>query len=188
MIDKTMTFLLGELNGFLGTVFPASEQQVVLSSLALHDGSVPREIENKMVLTLTNIEREHAATSRESSSVSRGSSTLRAGPPLNLNLYFLLAASFPSDCAQALRLLSAALGFLHSKPVFTPQDSAAFPRGLERLTVEMVNLGIGDLHNLWSCTGAKYLPSALYKARMITLQDGWITERVPVITSTSPRI
>jgi hypothetical protein len=148
---------------------------------------MPREIENKMVLALANVEREYAAHSLESSFVPQGNSALQAGPPLNLNLYFLLAGNFPSDCMQALRLLSAAMSFLQAKPVFTPQDSSTFPRGLERLSVEMVNLSIGDLHNLWACAGAKYMPSVVYKARMITLQDGWVTERVPVITGTSQR-
>jgi hypothetical protein len=51
----------------------------------------------------------------------------------------------------------------------------------------MVNFSVGDLHNLWSSVGAKYLPSAVYKVRMITLPDGWVTERVPVITGASQR-
>jgi hypothetical protein len=187
MIDKTMIYLLGELNGYIGTVFPSGEPQAVLSSLALHDGTSPREIENKLVLTLTNVEREYAAQSREVASYTQGNSALHMGQPLNLNLYFLLSSNYSSDCAQALRLLSAALGFFHERSVFAPQDSPAFPRGLQRLTVEMVNLSIGELHNLWASNGSKYLPSAFYKARMVTLQDGWITERVPVVTGAATR-
>ncbi len=184
MIDKSLTFLLGELNGFLANVFPASEPHAVLSNLAMHDGSPPREIENKLVLTLANIERETTAFNRDRAASSAVNSTLQMNAPLNLNVYFLLSASFPSDAAQSLRFLSAALGYLQSKPVYTPQNSAGFPRALERLTVEMVNLSITDLQNLWATTGAKYLPSAFYKARMITIQDGWVVDRVPVITGT----
>src|SRR4051794_7121901 len=178
MIDKTLTFLVGELNGFLATAFPANEPHAVLSNLAAPDGSAPREIENKMVVTLANIERETIALSRPSSTAPSGS-PLQVSPPLNLNLYFLLSASFPSDGAQALRFLSASLGYLQAKPVFTPQTSSAFPRGLQRLTVEMVNLSLTELQHVWAIAGAKYLPSAFYKARMVAIQDAQVTERIP---------
>jgi hypothetical protein len=187
MIDKTMNFLLGELNAFLGTVYKANEPYAVLANLSMPDGSPPREIENRVVLTLTNIEREYAARNQELSAPAQGNTSWRSNSALNLNLYFLLAASFPSDTAQALRFLSAAVGFFQSKAIYGPHDAATFPRGLERLTVEMVNLTIGDLHNIWSCNGSKYLPSVFYKVRMVTLQDGWVIDRVPVITGTSAK-
>jgi hypothetical protein len=188
MIDKTMNFLLGELNAFLGTIYKATEPYAVLANLSMPDGSPPREIENRMVLTLTNIEREYGVRNQDIAMPAQGNTSWRSNAPLNLNLYFLLAASFPSDTAQALRFLSAAVGFLQSKASFGPHDAASFPRGLERLTVEMVNLTIGDLHNIWSCNGAKYLPSVYYKVRMVTLQDGWTIDRLPVITGTSAKV
>jgi len=184
MIDKAMTFLVAELNGFLGAVYPSSEPHAVLSSLVLPDGAAPNGIENKMVITITGLERENSALSAPSPTRAKTDAALRVNPPLNLNIYFLLSASFAGDYAESLRLLSVSLGFLQSKPVFTPQNSASFPRGLERLTVEMVNLGIQDLQNLWATAGTKYLPSAFYKARMLTIQEGWIIERMPLITGT----
>jgi hypothetical protein len=188
MIDKALTFLLGELNGFLGTTFPASEPHAVLSSLVLPDGSAPRGIENKVVITITGIERETAAYSAELRIPAQDATAMRISPPLKLNIYFLLAANFAGDYTEALRLLSSSLAFLQSKSVFTPQNSAAFPRGLERLTVEMVNLEITEQQNLWAATGAKYLPSAYYKARMLTIEDGWVAERVPTITGTESEV
>jgi hypothetical protein len=185
MIDKTLTFLLGEVNTLLGAVFPSSEPNAVLSALALTDGSAPPGIENKIVMTVANIERESSAISRQLSSRLENGAAARLQPPLNLNVYFLLSASFTGDYVESLRVLSTAVGFLQSKPVFTAQNSAAFPRGLERLTVEMVNLDIQALQNLWAGIGAKYLPSVYYKARMLAIQDGWIAERTPVITETS---
>jgi len=40
--------------------------------------------------------------------------------------------------------------------------------GIESLSVEMINLTMQDLNNLWSISGSKYLPSASYKLRMVT--------------------
>jgi len=188
MIDKTLSFLLGELNGFLGTVFPASEPYAVLSSLAQQDGSPPPGIENKILITLINVERDTTAFAPNLPARTEAGLATRVNPPLNLNINFLISASFAANYLEALRFLSSSMGFFQSKPVFTPQNSPAFPRGLERLTVEMVNLSIPDLQNLWASAGAKYLPSALYKARMITIQDGWVVERVPTITGTETKV
>ena len=52
----------------------------------------------------------------------------------------------------------------------------------------MVNLNTQDLQNLWSGMGGRYLPSALYKLRMITLPDAWVTERIPTITGTATKV
>jgi hypothetical protein len=181
MIDKTFGFLLGELNGFLDTIFPAGEPHAVLSALVQPDGSVPPKIENKIVITIINIERETAAFSSPAPARSPSGAPLRVNAPLNLNVYFLLSASFSGDYAESLRFLSRCLGFFQSKQTYSPQDSAGFPSGLDRLTIELVNLNIQDLQNLWATTGGKYLPSAFYKARMLTIDDAWVTEQVPVI-------
>src|SRR5256885_5597377 len=37
--------------------------------------------------------------------------------------------------------------------------------GIQSLSVEMINLTMQDLNNLWSISGSKYLPSASYKLR-----------------------
>jgi hypothetical protein len=188
MIDKTLGFLLGELNGFLSTSFPSSEPHAVLSGLANPDGSVPLGLENKIVVSLANIERETAAVSSGSQIRSDNGDKLRVGLPLNLNIFILLSSNFGGNYVEALRFLSSSIGFLQSKPVFTPQNSPGFPRGLERLTIEMVNLNMQDLQNLWACTGGKYLPSAFYKARMLTIQDGWVTGRIPVISGAETKV
>jgi hypothetical protein len=54
--------------------------------------------------------------------------------------------------------------------------------------VELVNQDVQHLQNLWATTGAKYLPSAYYKARMVTLQDGWVTDRVPVVGAVDTKV
>ena len=63
MIDKALNFTLDELNSFLGTRFQSHENLAVLSSLSNQDGSAPVITDNKIVLSLVNIERETAASS-----------------------------------------------------------------------------------------------------------------------------
>lgn len=184
MIDKTLNFLLEELNGFLGRRFQSNENLVVLSGLMNPDGTVPLAIENKVILTLTNIERESAAANAAGRSRVVEGPRARVSPPLNLNLYLLVAANFGNNYAESIKFLANAVAFFQAKPVFTAQGSASFPRELERLSMEMVSLDYALLNNLWAALGAKYLPSVVYKARMLTIQESWITDRVPGISTT----
>lgn len=184
MIDKAMNFLLEELNGFLGPRLGGGEQPVVLSGLVNADSTVPMAIENKLILTLVNTERESAATGSGPASSPFSGLGAKMSPPLNLNIYLLVSANFGNNYGESIKFLSHALAFFQARPVFTPQGSAAFPRGLERLSLELVNLDFSLLNNLWAALGAKYLPSVVYKVRMLSIQESWLTDRVPGITGT----
>jgi hypothetical protein len=154
MIDKALSFIVNELNVSLGTRFENSGPHAVLSSLTNQDGSAPLVTENKLVLSLVNIERETSAD--------------RA---LHLNLYLQVSSNFATDYLESLHFLSAALEFFLERPVF---GVPALPSGIKSLSVEMVNLTTQDLQNLWSISGSQYLPSALYKLRMSTTPQGLV--------------
>lgn len=186
MIDKALNFLLDEINGFLGRRFQSSEELAVLSSLANPDGTIPLNIENKLVLTLANVEREGAAgASGESRLVGPRP---RVSPPLHLNLYLLVAANFGNNYRESIKFLSQAVAFFQASPVFTPERSSAFPREMERLTVDLMNMDLAFLYNLWSALGAKYLPSVVYKVRMLTVQEAWMTDLVPGVAGTDTKV
>lgn len=182
MIDKALNFTLDEINSFLGTRFQTHENLAVLSGLSNHDGSAPVAIDNKIVLSLINIERETAAASGMRTRAD-GVSFVRTSPALNLNLYLLVSACFGANYAESLKFLSNALAFFQAKPVFTAQSSAHFPRELEQLSYELVNLSFQELNNMWGIMGAKYLPSAVYKLRMLTIDEAWVTQQVAAVGS-----
>ncbi len=187
MIDTALGFILAELNTFLGARVHSSEPLAVLSHLANPDGTTPTGIENKLVLSLVNIEREAAAPALGIKGGGEHGQYSRRNPALNLNLSLLVCASFGNNYTEALRFLSIALSFFQARPNFTAQSSSAFPRELARLNIELVSLDTQALNNLWSILGAKYLPSALYKLRMLTLQDG-IGEKIPAIRGASTQV
>jgi len=188
MIDKAMGFIVGEINNLLSTRFQSNEHLAILSSLANPDGTLPPAIENKVVLSLINVEREPSANG--SSWPMRGGAEGfgRVSPPIGINLLVLVTASFSGNYDQALKVLSNVMGFFQSKPSFTAQSSAAFPPSLEKLSLELVNLSIHEVNNVWSILGAKYMPSIAYKVRMLVVQENWIAERVPSVTTPSTRV
>ncbi len=182
MIDKTLTFLLGELNAYLFNRFGDDRAHAVLSAVVKQDGTVPEETANKIVLTLINIEREAAAANAAPQYRVEQDSLARVSPPLNVNLLLLISASFEANYAESFKLLSAVLGFFQSRPVFTPQSAPSLPRELEKLSFHWVDMDLQAINNLWSVLGSHYLPSVVYKARMLTIQDAWIEDVTPPIT------
>jgi hypothetical protein len=188
MIDKTFAFILDELNGFLNSRYPGNEPHAVLSALVNQDGTVPVAVENKLVLSMVNVEREAAAPASALQARSTGGYA-RGNPTLSINVYLLVAASFGNNYREALKFLSAALAFFQSHPLYNANNSAGrLPKELDKLSFEMVSLDMHALNNLWSILGGKYLPSALYKARILTVQDGRITELVPASTGSGARL
>lgn len=172
MLDTTLAFLTDRLNDHLQASYPTGEPHVVLSGLCHLDGTVNPGLENKIVLSLVNIEREGASGAAGPQLRPDGDGFARVPAPLNINVYVLVSACFFGNYDQALKLLSAVLGYFQSTPVLTAPTVGAFPRGLEKLTLEIVNLDPHALSNLWSALGAKYAPSMLYKLRMFSIQEG----------------
>jgi len=189
MIDKALGFLLDELNRFLEPRSPGGEPLAVLSSLAIPHGGAAPGTDNKLVMSLLSIEKEGAAAAlpaplRDPSAPAPAgapASFARVAAPLPLNLNLVVAASFGTNYHEALKVLSAAIGFFQARPAFTSQNAASLPAGIERLSIEMVSCDLTMLSNVWSVLGANYLPSALYKIRMLSVQQGWVTAFEPAV-------
>jgi len=186
MIHQALHYLADQLDGFLRARFDSHEQHAVVWGLGGTDAGAQAHIDNRLVLSLVNLERETLAG--RSGTVARGDGYAARSPALHLNLYVLLSASYPQDYPQALRLLGMALAYFQARPLFDAHSGADFPRELERLQLELVNLSIQELNNLWAIMGAKYLPSAMYKLRLLTIQENWIDEVVPAIQGTAGRV
>jgi len=100
----------------------------------------------------------------------------------------LVTASFSGNYGEALKVLSNVVAFFQSKPSFNPQNSAGFPASMEKLSLELVNLSIHEVNNVWSILGAKYMPSIVYKMRMLVVQENWLAERVSAVTAPAAEV
>lgn len=187
MIDKSLNFIVSELNNAMLSRFHSSENLVILSSVSNPDGSLPPAIENKIVLSLINVEREAAANGGSWPMRGGAESSGRVSPPLSLNLLLLITASFSSNYGEALKFLGSTMGFFQGKPSFNAQNSSGFPPEMEKLSMELVNLSIQEINNVWAILGAKYMPSVVYKMRMLAIQENWISERVPAVRGMDTR-
>lgn len=181
MIDKALQFIQSELNARLRTG-AGQEDAVVLASLSNPDNSVPLSIENKIVLSLVNIEKEAGMGSPPFVARS-GAAYAMGNPSLFLNLYVLLSASFRNNYPNALAQLANAISFFQSRQHFDAQNSVDFPQQFERLSMELVSLSMDELSTLWAVLGANYLPSVVYKLRMLTIQGAWTVDAVAPVSA-----
>ncbi len=180
MIAKTLSFITDLLNQELKMTFGLNDNLVVASSLINPDGSIANNVENKIVISVINLEHE---TTRKSMNhyVSDGDKNYGSvAPPVQLNLYLLVSANYDSsNYLEANKMLSAVIGVLQANPYFTKENFPEMQSPLHKLTFEIFNLPINELSHIWSGIGAKYVPSIIYKTRMMIIQEEKIKREVP---------
>jgi hypothetical protein len=159
MIDKALGFIVDRLEAVLQNQDRSSEPHAIMARLGGAESAV---VENKIIVSIANIERE---TGTQGANNPRGDRT----PPLNINLFILVAANFGDNYAEGLKQLSAALAFFQSSPVMTPATSPDFPSSIEKWTIEFVNLSFQEVNSLWTVRGSLYLPSFLLKLRTLAI-------------------
>lgn len=180
MIYSAISHLVNQLNQFLKRSFDLSEDVVVMSNIMEQDGTLAQNVDNKLVMSLINIEKE-SATSRQGSAGSHRT-TASSYPPLDLNLYVMVAANFNSgNYAESLKFLSNAIAFFQRQPCFDHKTSPDLDKRISKLVLDIENLNIQDLTGLWGVLSGKYQPSILYKVRMVSFDAGDIlTQLTPI--------
>jgi hypothetical protein len=169
------------MNEHLRAQLRVNEDKVIISGLVNQDGSVAIAGENKLVLTLLNIEKEVYGKS-VNMPVHLNKVSSSAANAVNINLFIMFSAYFSSNnYGEALRFLSFAISFFQQRNVFTGQNTPSLDGSIEKLVFEMENISTERLNNIWATLGAKYMPSVIYKMRMITFAGSAITELRPVI-------
>ncbi len=189
MINAAITHLAQQLNQQFKNNFQVLEDVVVVSNLMELDGTVAPNANNKLVLTLVNIEKDNMPYRLNAPMRGSGERQLVHSNPLYLNLYLMLSANFGAgNYGEALKTISQAISFFQQQAVFDRHNSPGLDTRIEKLILDMENLNIPDLNNLWSLMGGKYLPSVLYRVRMITVDAGAIVQQVPIITDPSQNL
>lgn len=172
MIYESLTCIAEELNEYFRIRLKIPEDKVILSSIVNQDGTVAITGENKIALTLVNIEKEPAANK----------GVLNNMPSISLNLQVMFAVYFSSgNYSEGLKFLSLIISYMQQKPVFTRANSPSLQDGIEKISVEMETFGFERLNNLWAMLGGKYMPSVVYRIRMLTYNTEVSREYRPVI-------
>lgn len=172
MIYLAMNHIAFELNQFLRRSSLVGEDIVVLANPVESDGRPDPLISNKVVLFLAGIERD-TVPGRSGDSL-----TLVRNPPAYLNLSLMVAANFTTKgYPESLWYLSRVVDFFQQHSVFDHHTSPSLDPGIDKLILDMEHLDRRELHHIWSMFGGKYMPSALYRVRMIGMDSASVAVR-----------
>lgn len=167
MIYSAVTSISDLVNDYFERRFGQSEEKVVVSNIVNPDGSMAVTEPDKIILSLINLQQETVGQKNHSSGTYR---------PINMNLYLLFSASFnDGNYPEGLRYLSGVISYFQGTKVINHQNTPDLDNNIEKLTFEIVNQDLQNLSHLWGTIGGKYLPSILYKVRMVTFQEGLLT-------------
>jgi hypothetical protein len=178
MIDTALAQVAGQLNQALKRQFMVAEDLVVLSNLHEQDGTVATPVASKLAVFLVNVEQE-SVPGGAAGGPGLGRIAVKAAP-VHLNLLVMFAANFSgSNYPEALKFLSSTVAFFQGRPVFNHQNTPDLDARIDKLTLEIENLSLSDLSNLWGVLSGKYLPSVLYRMRMLSIDAGQLSVLQP---------
>ena len=181
MIDKALKFITEEINNYLLTKLSfADTTKIVLDNIAkLQDGSGGGGSTNKIILSLVNIEEDRISKNPDNFYKTDDNKVVYKNAPIHLNLYCLFAYNHGENDSEstnhyeeALLYISYVIRFFQFRNVFTASNSPSLDPGIEKLLMELHSLGFEQLNHLWAVLGGKYLPSVLYKMRLVVIDEG----------------
>ena len=179
MIPEALTVIVGLINEF---ILPGhTDEPLVLSNISrVNDGDeFTQNMKDKLVLSIVNIEEDRVAKSPDH--FMKENNLIRyKNPAIHLNLTLLFAATH-DDYPKAIALLEKIVRFFQIKYVFTPGDTPELATAnmindfnVEKLIFDWMNLNLEQVHELWTTLGGHYIPSVIFKLRMITIDENKI--------------
>ncbi len=178
MIDKALYFLRQEVNTYL-KLKTGDDNKISLSAIVNQSGTEVAP-HNSAGMMLVNVEEERAYRNKGPQAVSTKGYYSFKNPELSLNLYVLFFANH-NDHKEALVLLSYIVQSFQGKNVFDNQESPQLGTDIEQLVVDLYSLSFEQQNQLWASLGAKYIPSVIYRVRMLVVDENKSTRIAPAI-------
>ncbi|MEM8939139.1 MAG: DUF4255 domain-containing protein [Bacteroidota bacterium] len=105
------------------------------------------------------------------SGVVRDSIRTQSNPEIRIELLVLFVSKF-GDYNQALNFLSFVIKFFQTNRIFTPKNSPALSEEkIEKLVIELISLPLEEQNQVWHSLSTSYLPSVLYRIRLLHFID-----------------
>ncbi|QNF34701.1 DUF4255 domain-containing protein [Adhaeribacter swui] len=184
MIDNALKVIANEVNRYIVRKLdpdrdPTSTKRMMIGNVAKAQegdagGARADSSTAPGLLTLVNLEEERNARN-PNNYVKLNDKIEYRNPKLYLNLYCLFSVNH-SSYETALQYLSLILQCFQYKNVITakntPSDNGlTLDPKIEKLILDMVSMNAEQVNHLWATLGGKYLPSVLYKVRLITIEE-----------------
>ncbi len=176
IIRTVLQLLRARLNASFQAIEARSEDWVALVNPVDHDGRVNDGARNKIVMTLVGLQQDTTIATFGGPTVMADNQYAITAPPIFINVHLLFTANFgDANYAAGLNMIGGTIAFFQRNPVFTPDRLPGLPPEIDKLVLELINLDFMQTNYLMSMLGLKYLPSVLYRIRMLPFADGAIS-------------
>ncbi|MCA6362927.1 MAG: DUF4255 domain-containing protein [Bacteroidetes bacterium] len=169
MINQALQFTRITLDQFLRQRFLVQESKVILNKLNDPSGNAAKKNENRVVITLINIEKEVNKQFYGRSQRTASGSFSEVQPFERYNIDLLISSNF-DDYSETLKFLNASILFFQINPSLTGASFGNIPPGISKLEFDIEKITYHQMHSLWTAMGANYVPSVIYKMRLVTIQ------------------
>lgn len=176
MIYETLQILKEQLDSYLSEV--GLGKLLVLENIALWESGSPdaNNVKNKVVMTLLNLEEEISLKNLPHVKV-KDEAAEYSNPPINLNLFMLIAANCNSY-DKSLRSISKTIEFFQGKSVFTSSNTVYNRTNVAfdvldyfKFHVQFYTPTFEQLNNIWGTLGGRQMPSVIYKIHLIQIKQ-----------------
>lgn len=184
MIDNALKIIANEVNKYVVRKLdpdrdPTSTKRVATGNVTKvqepdASGTRSEALSAPGILSLVNVEEERLAKS-SNNFVRVNDKVEYKNPKIFLNLYCLFSVNHTSY-DTSLQYLSLIMQFFQYRNFInhknTPPDNGlSLDQKIDRLIFDMISMNFEQVNHLWATLGGKYLPSVLYKVRMVTIED-----------------
>lgn len=204
MIHHAFILLRNELEAYFSAINDPVD--IIAENIGLLETQHADNLNNSIVLSLVNIEEEATLKNNASFLVSGGERTARyTNPPVHLNLYILFTANFPGGAQpnngylMALAKLAHVIRFFQGRSHFSvsaltqplpgSEDPLVDPALLGlRFTMELYTMTFEQINHLWGSLGGRQVPFAMYKMRLVVIDDRRLVREVPLVEEIDSRL
>jgi len=176
MIHVVLSAVVSSLNEYIRNELNLQEDVVILTNAVDLSGNLNSQIDNKLCVFLQNMDEERVIRNGGYQSY------VGSNPPKHFNLHVMFLANFPDpNYLEALRYISLVLEFFQGTQVFDKFNLPTLSTNVEKLSFEFVNFTFDELNSVWSVLGLKYMPSAVYKIKLLSFTNNLIREQVTAV-------
>lgn len=187
MIDLALNFLNTQLDTYLRAKLDPTNMSpfIQLANIAWNDTDTSTatngaNASSSAFITLVNIEEDRISKSPEAYMRQTNNTVVYQNPTIFLNLFLLFSVNV-SSYLESLKRVSYIIQFFQYQNVFTPLNSPGLPAGIDKLILDLCTLSFQDMNNLWGILGSKYLPSVMYKLRLVMISEQFVQGNAPLL-------
>lgn len=189
MIYETLEIVKDQVSKYL-ELKTSDSNLVVLENVSKHDDPDVTTMNDKVILSLLNIEEEISLKNNPNVKFKNGE-TIYKNNAVHLNVFALFSAN-RNTYVRSLTAISLIIEFFQSKKIFTQTNTPLNPTipALEnikefRFIAELYTPTFEQLNYIWGTLGGKSLPSAMYKISIVKIESDTLTEKGTPITEIS---